>query len=432
MDTIAAEKSAAAFREAKQYIPGGVNSPARAFGAVGGGPRFFERGKGSRVWDIDGNEYIDYVCSWGPLILGHAHPRVVEAVGAACADGTSFGAPTLHETKLAKKIVDMLPSIEKVRMVSSGTEATMSAIRLARGVTGREKIIKFDGCWHGHGDSFLIKAGSSSLTLGAPDSPGIPQGIADNTLTIPYNDAQAAAQAIAENPGQIAAMIVEPVAGNMGTVPPREGFLQALRDLATQNNCLLIFDEVITGFRTGSGGAQGRYGVQPDLTCLGKIVGGGLPAAAYGGRADIMDNVSPMGMKISQAGTLSGNPLAMAAGFEQLQVLSEDGIYDRLETVASRLEEGMRDNIQKLGLPYPVNRVGGMLCMFFTEGPVECFADLADVDVEKFARYFWANIERGVYLAPSQYECMFPSVAHSDDDVEKTLAIHYETLKEVH
>ena len=248
METTAAEKSAAAFREAQQYIPGGVNSPARAFGAVGGGPRFFKRGKGSHVWDIDGNEYIDYVCSWGPLILGHAHPRVVQAVSATCADGTSFGTPTLHETKLAKKIVEMVPSVEKVRMVSSGTEATMSSIRLARGFTGREKIIKFDGCWHGHGDSFLIKAGSSSLTLGAPDSPGIPQGIANNTLTVPNNDAQAAAQAIAENPGQIAAMIVEPVAGNMGTVPPREGFLQALRDLATEDNCLLIFDEVITGF----------------------------------------------------------------------------------------------------------------------------------------------------------------------------------------
>ncbi len=426
------KNSAEAFAEAQKFIPGGVNSPARAFGAVGGGPRFFARGKGSRVWDIDGNEYIDYVCSWGPLILGHAHPRVVAKIGQTCADGTSFGAPTLLETQLARQIVQMVPSVEKVRMVSSGTEATMSAIRLARGYTGREKIIKFDGCWHGHGDSFLIKAGSSSLTLGAPDSPGIPQGIADNTLTVAYNDAEAVQQALRENPGEIAAIIVEPVAGNMGTVPPVEGFLQALRTLASDDGCLLIFDEVITGFRVGPGGAQALYGVTPDLTCLGKIVGGGLPAAAYGGRADIMDNVSPMGKKVSQAGTLSGNPLAMAAGLEQLQILSEDGTYQRLEEVASRLETGMRENLDRLGLPYPINRVGGMLCMFFTEHPVTRFADLATVDLERFSRYFWACLQRGIYLAPSQYECMFPSVAHSDEDIEKTLVIHYDALRAVH
>lgn len=308
----------------------------------------------------------------------------------------------------------------------------MSAIRLARGYTGREKIIKFDGCWHGHGDSFLIKAGSSSLTLGAPDSPGIPQGIADNTLTVAYNDAEAVQQALRENRGEIAAIIVEPVAGNMGTVPPVEGFLQALRTLASDDGCLLIFDEVITGFRVGPGGAQALYGVTPDLTCLGKIVGGGLPAAAYGGRADIMDNVSPMGKKVSQAGTLSGNPLAMAAGLEQLQILSEGGTYQRLEEVASRLETGMRENLDRLGLPYPINRVGGMLCMFFTEHPVTRFADLATVDLERFSRYFWACLQRGIYLAPSQYECMFPSVAHSDEDIEKTLVIHYDALRAVH
>ncbi len=432
MEEQVVKNSAEAFAEAQKFIPGGVNSPARAFGAVGGGPRFFARGKGSRVWDIDGNEYIDYVCSWGPLILGHAHPRVVAKIGQTCADGTSFGAPTLLETQLARQIVQMVPSVEKVRMVSSGTEATMSAIRLARGYTGREKIIKFDGCWHGHGDSFLIKAGSSSLTLGAPDSPGIPQGIADNTLTVAYNDAEAVKQALRENPGEIAAIIVEPVAGNMGTVPPVEGFLQALRTLASDDGCLLIFDEVITGFRVGPGGAQALYGVTPDLTCLGKIVGGGLPAAAYGGRADIMDNVSPMGKKVSQAGTLSGNPLAMAAGLEQLQILSEDGTYQRLEEVASRLETGMRENLDRLGLPYPINRVGGMLCMFFTEHPVTRFADLATVDLERFSRYFWACLQRGIYLAPSQYECMFPSVAHSDEDIEKTLVIHYDALRAVH
>ncbi len=432
MEEQVVKNSAEAFAEAQKFIPGGVNSPARAFGAVGGGPRFFARGKGSRVWDIDGNEYIDYVCSWGPLILGHAHPRVVAKIGQTCADGTSFGAPTLLETQLARQIVQMVPSVEKVRMVSSGTEATMSAIRLARGYTGREKIIKFDGCWHGHGDSFLIKAGSSSLTLGAPDSPGIPQGIADNTLTVAYNDAEAVKHALRENPGEIAAIIVEPVAGNMGTVPPVEGFLQALRTLASDDGCLLIFDEVITGFRVGPGGAQALYGVTPDLTCLGKIVGGGLPAAAYGGRADIMDNVSPMGKKVSQAGTLSGNPLAMAAGLEQLQILSEDGTYQRLEEVASRLETGMRENLDRLGLPYPINRVGGMLCMFFTEHPVTRFADLATVDLERFSRYFWACLQRGIYLAPSQYECMFPSVAHSDEDIEKTLVIHYDALRAVH
>ncbi len=426
------EKSETAFKEAQQYIPGGVNSPARAFGAVGGGPRFMARGKGARIWDIDDNEYVDYVCSWGPLILGHAHPRVVQAIQETCALGTSFGAPTQLETELAKKIVEMVPSVEMVRMVNSGTEATMSAIRLARGYTGREKIIKFEGCWHGHGDSFLIKAGSSSLTLGAPDSPGVPQGVADSTLTLPYNDADAVARAVAENPEQIAAIIVEPVAGNMGTVAPVDGFLQALRQLASDAGIVLIFDEVITGFRVGPGGAQQYYGICPDLTCLGKIVGGGLPAAAYGGRAEIMKNVSPLGMKVSQAGTLSGNPLAMAAGLQQLRILSEPGTYERLEAVASQLEDGMRDNLKRLGLKYTINRVGGMLCLFFTEEPVVGFANLESVDLERFSRYFWACLEGGVYLAPSQYECMFPSVAHTDADIEKTLAVQFEALKVVH
>lgn len=426
------QNSEMAFKEAQQYIPGGVNSPARAFGAVGGGPRFMARGQGARVWDIDDNEYIDYVCSWGPLVLGHAHPRVVKAVQETCALGTSFGAPTQLETELAKKIIEMVPSIEMVRMVNSGTEATMSAIRLARGYTGREKVIKFEGCWHGHGDSFLIKAGSSSLTLGAPDSPGVPQGVADSTLTLPYNDIAAVERAIAENPDQIAAIIVEPVAGNMGTVAPVDGFLQGLRNAASDAGIVLIFDEVITGFRVGPGGAQQRYGIRPDLTCLGKIVGGGLPAAAYGGSAEIMKNVSPLGMKVSQAGTLSGNPLAMAAGLEQLRILSEPGTYERLESVSSQLEEGMRDNLKRLGLDYTINRVGGMLCLFFTKEPVVGFSSLESVDLERFSRYFWACLEGGVYLAPSQYECMFPSVAHTDADIEKTLAVQYEALKEVH
>ena len=424
--------SARAFAQAQQVIPGGVNSPARAFGAVGGSPRFVDRGNGARLYDVDGVAYIDYVCSWGPLIFGHAHPRVVKAVQEACARGTSFGAPTKIETELAERIVAMVPSIEMVRMVNSGTEATMSAVRLARGHTGRDKILKFEGCWHGHGDSFLIKAGSSALTLGAPDSPGIPQGVADSTLTVPYNDAEAVRSTVRDNSGQIAAIIVEPVAGNMGTVLPGEGFLASLRQIADEEGICLIFDEVITGFRVGPGGAQERYGIEPDLTCLGKIVGGGLPAAAYGGKREIMENVSPLGIKVSQAGTLSGNPLAMAAGLEQLKMLAEPGVYDQLEAICSAMANGMAENLRKLGLSYAINRVGGMLCMFFTERQVVDFASVGTVDLERFKRYFWAMLEGGVYLAPSQYECMFPSLAHVEVEVEQTLRVHYEALKAVH
>ena len=424
--------SAAAFAQAQQLIPGGVNSPARAFGTVGGGPRFIDRGAGTRLFDIDGAEYIDYVCSWGALIFGHAHPRVVAVVQEACARGTSFGAPTPVETDLAARIAAMLPSVEMVRMVNSGTEATMSAVRLARGYTRRDKIIKFEGCWHGHGDSFLIKAGSSALTLGTPDSPGIPQGVADSTVTVAYNDADAVRKAARENSSQIAAIIVEPVAGNMGTVLPCAGFLQALRQIADEEGIVLIFDEVITGFRVGPGGAQADYGIEPDLTCLGKIVGGGLPAAAYGGKREIMQNVSPLGVKVSQAGTLSGNPLAMAAGLKQLEMLNEPGAYERLEATSSALAEGMAENLRKLGLKYAINRVGGMMCMFFTERDVVDFASVATVDLERFNRYFWAMVERGIYLAPSQYECMFPSVLHGDAEIDDTLRAHYEALKAVH
>ena len=424
--------SVAAFAQAQQVIPGGVNSPARAYGAVGGGPRFIDRGVGSRLYDIDGREYIDYVCSWGPLILGHAHPRVVSALQEACGKGTSFGAPTQVETELAELIVASVPSIDMVRMVNSGTEATMSAVRLARGFTGRDKVLKFEGCWHGHGDSFLIRAGSSALTLGAPDSPGIPQGVADLTLTVAYNDIEAVRKAAKENSAEIAAIIVEPVAGNMGTVLPHDGFLAGLRQVADEEGIVLIFDEVITGFRVGLGGAQERFGITPDLTCLGKIVGGGLPAAAYGGRRDIMENVSPLGMKVSQAGTLSGNPLAMTAGLEQLKMLSEPGVYDRLELISASLADGMAENLRKLGLDYAINRVGGMLCMFFTDGAVGDFAAVGTVDLERFNRYFWAMLDRGVYLAPSQYECMFPSLAHTDLDIDETLRAHFEALKEVH
>ena len=424
--------SVAAFAQAQQVIPGGVNSPARAYGAVGGGPRFIDRGVGSRLYDIDGREYIDYVCSWGPLIFGHAHPCVVSALQEACGKGTSFGAPTQAETELAELIVASVPSIDMVRMVNSGTEATMSAVRLARGFTGRDKVLKFEGCWHGHGDSFLIRAGSSALTLGAPDSPGIPQGVADSTLTVAYNDIEAVRKAAKENSAEIASIIVEPVAGNMGTVLPHDGFLAGLRQIADEEGIVLIFDEVITGFRVGLGGAQERFGITPDLTCLGKIVGGGLPAAAYGGRRDIMENVSPLGMKVSQAGTLSGNPLAVTAGLEQLKMLSEPGVYDRLELISASLADGMAENLRKLGLDYAINRVGGMLCMFFTEGAVGDFVAVGTVDLERFNRYFWAMLDRGVYLAPSQYECMFPSLAHTDLDIDETLRAHFEALKEVH
>ena len=424
--------SVAAFAQAQQVIPGGVNSPARAYGAVGGGPRFIDRGVGSRLYDIDGREYIDYVCSWGPLIFGHAHPRVVNVLQEACGKGTSFGAPTQIETELAEFIVASVPSIDMVRMVNSGTEATMSAVRLARGFTGRDKVLKFEGCWHGHGDSFLIRAGSSALTLGAPDSPGIPQGVADSTLTVAYNDIEAVRKAAKENSAEIASIIVEPVAGNMGTVLPHDGFLAGLRQVADEEGIVLIFDEVITGFRVGLGGAQERFSITPDLTCLGKIVGGGLPAAAYGGRRDIMENVSPLGMKVSQAGTLSGNPLAMTAGLEQLKMLSEPGVYDRLELISASLADGMAENLRKLGLDYAINRVGGMLCMFFTDGAVGDFAAVGTVDLERFNRYFWAMLDRGVYLAPSQYECMFPSLAHTDLDIDETLRAHFEALKEIH
>lgn len=425
-------KSSQAYAEAQRFIPGGVNSPARAFGGVGGGPLFISHGNGSHLFDLDGKEYIDYVCSWGPLIFGHAHPRVVKAVQDACERGTSFGAPTEVETELARQIVDMIPSIEMVRMVNSGTEATMSAVRVARGFTGRSKILKFEGCWHGHGDSFLIKAGSSALTLGAPDSPGIPQGIAADTITVPYNDADAVSRAAMENPGQIAAIIVEPVAGNMGAVPPQPGFLEKLREISSNEGIVLIFDEVITGFRVGPGGAQAHFGITPDMTCLGKIVGGGLPVGAYGGKREIMQEVSPLGMKISQAGTLSGNPLAMTAGLEQLRMLSEPGVYQRLDVVSSQLAEGMKQNLKDLGLQYVVTRVGAMLCMFFTETQVVDYQSVATVDVERFKKYFWALIERGVYLAPSQYECMFPSIVHTDEDVGKTLKGHFEALKSIH
>ena len=425
------DKSTAAFAAAQLVIPGGVNSPARAFGAVGGIPPFISHGRGSHIFDIDGNEYIDYVCSWGPLILGHAHPVVVAAITTASEQGTSFGAPTEVETAMAEQIVAMVPSIEMVRMVNSGTEATMSAIRVARGFTGRTKVIKFEGGWHGHGDSFLIKAGSSALTLGAPDSPGVPEGVAADTITVGFNDADAVAAAIAENPDAVAAIIVEPVAGNMGAVPPVDEFLPRLRQLATNDGIVLIFDEVITGFRVARGGAQEQFGVTPDLTCLGKIIGAGLPVGAYGGKREIMTEVSPLGRKITQAGTLSGNPLAMHAGLSQLRELAKPGVYERLDEISTALQNGLDANLRRLGLPAQLTRVGAMLCLFFTDRTVRDFATASTADTERFSRFFWASQERGVYLAPSQFECMFPSMAHSDADIDRTLEVNYEALKAV-
>jgi glutamate-1-semialdehyde 2,1-aminomutase len=426
------KESDRAFARARDLIPGGVNSPARAFGAVGGVPPFISHGRGAHIFDIDGNDYIDYVCSWGPLIFGHAHPRVTTAVKEACDRGTSFGAPTEIEVELAAQIIEMVPSIEMVRMVNSGTEATMSAVRVARGYTERSKIIKFEGGWHGHGDSFLIKAGSSALTLGVPDSPGIPDGVARDTITLSFNDGAAVERAVEQNPDEIAAIIVEPVAGNMGTVLPREGFLEGLRKLTRERGIVLIFDEVITGFRLGPGGAQEYFGVVPDMTCLGKIVGGGLPVGAYGGKKQIMQEVSPLGKKISQAGTLSGNPLAMNAGLAQLKMLAEPGVYQQLEDIARKLGDGIRENLKGLGLNYAVNQVGAMMCMFFTDSEVVDFDSASTADTERFRRYFWESLQRGVYLAPSQFECMFPSVVHTDQDIEQTLRVHYESLKAIH
>ncbi len=425
-------ESASAFIKAQEVIPGGVNSPARAFGAVGGIPPFIRNGRGAYLYDIDGNEYIDYVCSWGPLIFGHAHPRVSAAINQACQSGTSFGAPTQLETNMAEKIVSMVPSIEMVRMVNSGTEATMSAVRVARGYTGKDKIIKFAGGWHGHGDSFLIKAGSSALTLGAPDSPGVPLGIAQDTLTISYNDLAAVQVAVDNNKNEIAAIIVEPVAGNMGTVLPQPGFLEGLRKIATEYGIVLIFDEVITGFRVAPGGAQAFFNVIPDMTCLGKIVGGGLPVGAYGGRKEIMQEVAPLGMKISQAGTLSGNPLAMSAGLEQLNMLTEPGVYEQLEEVAKHLAEGIQENVKRLNLDYSFNRLGAMMCMFFTSAEVIDYESACTADTDRFKTFYWKCLEQGVYFPPSQFECLLPSVVHTKEDIEKTLEVHYTALKAVH
>ena len=413
--------SSSLFERARTAIPGGVNSPVRAFKSVGGRPLFVSRASGSRIWDVDGNEYIDYVGSWGPMILGHAHPGVIEEIRRVAEFGTSFGAPTDIEVRMAELIRQVIPSVEMVRMVNSGTEATMSAIRLARAYTRREKIIKFEGCYHGHGDSFLIKAGSGAMTYGVPDSPGVPQGVAAATLNARYNDLESVSSLAASNRGGVAAVIVEPVVGNMGCVPPDDGFLQGLRSLCSRDGILLIFDEVMTGFRLSQGGAQELYGISPDLTTLGKIIGGGLPVGAYGGKREIMEMVAPSG-PMYQAGTLSGNPIAMAAGFKTLSLLVEDTtFYSRLERQSRLLADGMRDIIRELQLPLTQNRVGSMSTLFFTDTAVRDYQTALTADTKRFAVYFREMLEQGVYLAPSQFEAGFVSIAHSDEDVEKTV-----------
>ncbi|QSF44093.1 MULTISPECIES: glutamate-1-semialdehyde 2,1-aminomutase [Paenibacillus] len=421
------EASRAAFEEAKQYIPGGVNSPVRAFKSVGLTPVYVDHGIGSRIYDIDGNSFIDYVCSWGPLIMGHAHPEVVQALQETAVKGTSFGAPTLLETEMAKTVVERVPSVDIVRMVNSGTEATMSAIRLARGYTGRSKILKFEGSYHGHADSLLIKAGSGVATLGLPDSPGVPEGVAVNTITVPYNDLEGAKIAFERYGNEIAAVIVEPIAGNMGVVPPQPGFLEGLRKVTTGYGALLIFDEVMTGFRVNRGCAQGLFGIDPDLTCFGKVIGGGLPVGAYGGRREIMEQIAPSG-PIYQAGTLSGNPLAMAAGYSTLKLLTPE-VYGRLETLGARLEAGLKRNSEETGVPLTVNRVGSMVCPFFTEGPVYNFETAKTSDLNRFRTYFGKMLDQGISVPPSQFEGMFVSGVHTEQDIDDTIEAHYQALK---
>lgn len=406
---------------ARRVIPGGVNSPVRAYGSVGGVAPFLVRGKGARVWDADGNEYIDYVGSWGPLVLGHAHPAVLRAVREAAAAGTSFGAPTEREIELAEEVCRALPSVEMVRFVSSGTEASMSAIRLARAATGRDRILKFDGCYHGHVDALLVGAGSGVATLGIPGTPGVPESFASLTVQAPFNDLAAVESALARWRGEIACILVEPVAGNMGCVPPEPGFLEGLRELATRHGALLVFDEVMTGFRVAWGGAQVRFRIEPDLTILGKIVGGGLPAAAYGGRRDLMERIAPAG-PVYQAGTLSGNPLAMAAGLETLRQLAKPGVYPALEARARTLADGLAEAARDAGVELTTAAVGGMFGFFFHPGPVRSFDDARKSHSERFRSFFHAMLDAGVYLAPSAYEAGFVSLAHRPADVAATLA----------
>ncbi|MCL5780089.1 MAG: glutamate-1-semialdehyde 2,1-aminomutase [Firmicutes bacterium] len=422
------QKSKELFEQAQMVIPGGVNSPVRAFKSVGMTPPFIARANGCRLWDMDGNEYIDYVGSWGPLILGHRHPAVIHAIQRCLERGTTYGAPTDLEVTLAQMVVEALPSVEMVRMVNSGTEATMSALRLARAYTNRSKIVKFEGCYHGHHDSLLIKAGSGALTHGVPTSPGVPENIAGSTINARYNDLELLKKIFAEAGSEIAAVIVEPLAGNMGVVPPAEGFLQGLRSLCSKHGALLIFDEVITGFRLSYGGAQSYYNVLPDLTCLGKIIGGGLPVGAYGGRKEIMQMVSPAG-PVYQAGTLSGNPLAMTAGIATLKQLQQPGVYEELNRKSTLLAQGLSQAARAAGVPASFNRVQSLQTCFFTRHPVNDFASASTSDTSRYAAFFRSMLEQGIYLAPSQFEAAFVSTAHTDKDIERTVEAAYHAYK---
>ena len=410
------------FGQAQKFIPGGVNSPVRAFNGVGGEPIFIDHAHGAYIVDTNNKQYIDYVGSWGPMVLGHTHPDVVDAVKDAAEKGLSFGAPTLIETRMAEMVCQLVPSIEKVRMVSSGTEATMSAIRLARGFTGRDNIIKFEGCYHGHSDSLLVKAGSGALTFGVPSSPGVPAALADHTLTLPFNDADAIANVLKEKGDSIACIIVEPVAGNMNCIPPEVGFLECLRKLCDQYGIVLIFDEVMSGFRVALGGAQQIYGVKPDLTTLGKVIGGGMPVGAFGGREEIMAQLAPNGA-VYQAGTLSGNPLAMAAGLKTLELVSEPGFYEKLTQRTSQLLDGLKERAKEAGIPFSTNQVGAMFGLFFSNDPnVSRFEQVMQCDQERFKKFFHLMLEQGVYLAPSAFEAGFVSAAHTEQDINDTLA----------
>lgn len=409
------------FKEAQKTIPGGVNSPVRAFRAVGGTPVFFERAKGAYLYDVAGKEYIDYVLSWGPMILGHAHPEVLNAVSSTIQDGLSFGAPTALESEVAEEICRLVPSMDMVRMVSSGTEATMSALRLARGYTGRDKIIKFEGCYHGHSDSLLVKAGSGALTFGVPSSPGVPASVAEHTLTLPYNDLEAIDETFRELGEQIACVIVEPVAGNMNCIPPQPGFLEKLRSVCTAHQSILIFDEVMTGFRVSLGGAQAAYAVQPDITCLGKVVGGGMPVGAFGGKREIMEQLSPLG-PVYQAGTLSGNPVAMAAGLTTLKLIQSEDFYSKLEAKVTKLTSGIQTAANEAGIPLTTNQAGSMFGVFFSEEEqVSNYEQVMECNGERFNQFFHKMLELGVYLAPASYEAAFMSAAHTDKDLDDTI-----------